>query len=185
MNRRKLRKLVDEVARDLDLPPDATHRDASRRVCELMSERLGRPVDVRFAAITNAVCLSGATALLENGTYLVICADSPSWYHRLHVLLHEFAHVLLEHQPVALSRSEGMRKLAPHLLPRMAQIIAGRTVLTEDEEREAENLADHLLERLTEHRVWADTAATEEPPHVRRVAESLEGRSRWVRRGDL
>ena len=87
MNRRKLRRLVDEVARDLDLPPDATHRDASRRVCELMSERLERPVDVRFAAITNAVCLSGATALLENGTYLVICADSPSWYHRLHVLL--------------------------------------------------------------------------------------------------
>jgi hypothetical protein len=131
VNRRKLRKLVDEVARDLDLPPDATHRDASRRVCELMSERLERPVDVRFAAITNAVCLSGATALLENGTYLVICADSPSWYHRLHVLLHEFAHVLLKHQPVALGRSEGMRKLAPHLLPRMAQIIAGRTTLTE------------------------------------------------------
>ena len=78
-----------------------------------------------------------------------------------------------------------MRKLAPHLLPRMAKIIAGRTTLTEDEERDAENLADHLLERLTEHRVWADTVTIETAPHVRRVAESLEGRSRWVRRGDL
>ncbi|WP_157528914.1 hypothetical protein [Nocardia sp. NRRL S-836] len=185
MNRRKLRLLVDEVTRDLDLPPGATHRDASRRVCELMGERLGRPVEVRFAAITGTTCLSGATALLENGTYLVICADSPSWYHRLHVLLHEFAHALLRHEPVTLTKSEGMRKLAPNLLPRMAQIIAGRTALTDDEEREAENLADHLLERLTEHHVWADTVATDTAPHVRRIAESLEGRSRWVRRGDL
>lgn len=185
MNRRQQRALVDEVARELDLPATATYREAGYRVCDVMGRRLGRPIDVRFAAVTNAVCLSGATALLQDGTYLVICADSPSWYHRLHVLLHEFAHGLLGHEPITLSRSEGLQRFLPHLLPRMAQIIAGRTTLTESEEREAENLADSLLERLTEHRQWQDQVEVTAAPYVRRVAESLEDRSGWTSRDDL
>jgi hypothetical protein len=170
MNRRTRRAMVSQIARELDLSPVATHQEAARRVCELMGQHLGKHVEVRFAPLPDAR-LTGVSALLANGNYLVICADSPRWYHRLQILLHEFAHLMLGHQPVTLTKSESLRRLAPNLLPDMARYVAGRTSFNEGEEREAEELADELLEAITDQqRAMAGEAM---PKHVRRMVASF------------
>jgi hypothetical protein len=169
MNRRTRRVMVSRVAGKLKLSRKATYQEASRRVCELMGEYLGKHVEVRFAPLPDAR-LTGVSALLANGTYLVICADSPRWYHRLQILLHEFAHLLLGHQPVTLTKAQSLRRLAPNLLPDMATYVAGRTSFTDNDERAAEELADELLEAITDQRSMDDTGM---PRHVRRVAASF------------
>lgn len=179
MNRRHQRALVEELAGELDLPATATHQQVSRRVCEVMSRRLGARVEVRFTALTH---LTGATALLDDGSYVVVCANTPSWYHRLQILLHEFAHRLLGHEAATLSRAEGLRRYMPHLLPRMAHIIASRTTCGRQEERDAEELADALLERLTEPNATAEVTRAATSERVRRLAETIGHRPGWTAR---
>jgi hypothetical protein len=169
MNRRTRRAMVTQIASELNLSRTATYQEASRRVCELMGQHLGKHVDVRFAPLPDAR-LTGVSALLSNGNYLVICADSPRWYHRLQILLHEFAHLMLGHQPVTLSKSESLRRLAPNLLPDMASYVAGRTTFNDTEERAAEELADELLEAITDSRSMDDAGM---PKHVRRIVASF------------
>jgi hypothetical protein len=169
MNRRSRRVLVNRVMTELGLDGTATYQEASRRVCELMGQHLGKPVEVRFVPLPDAR-LTGVSALLANGTYLVICADSPRWYHRLQILLHEFAHLMLGHQPVTLTKSESLRRMAPSLLPDMARYVAGRTAFADTEECDAEELADELLAAITDHRKLQDT---DMPGHVRRIVASL------------
>jgi hypothetical protein len=169
MNRRTRRAMVNHIAGELNLSRTATYQEAARRVCELMGEHLGKHVEVRFAPLPDAR-LTGVSALLANGNYLVICADSPRWYHRLQILLHEFAHLMLGHQPVTLTKSESLRRLAPNLLPDMARYVAGRTSFKECEERDAEELADELLEVITDQRSMADPGL---PRHVRRMVASF------------
>jgi hypothetical protein len=169
MNRRTRRAMVNRIAGELNLSRTATYQQAARRVCELMSEHLGKHVEVRFAPLPDAR-LTGVSALLANDTYLVICADSPRWYHRLQILLHEMAHLMLGHQPVTLTKSESLRRLAPNLLPDMARYVAGRTSFSDSEERAAEELADELLEAITDQRTVSDPGM---PGHVRRIVASF------------
>ncbi|MET0134994.1 MAG: hypothetical protein ABW215_15550 [Kibdelosporangium sp.] len=168
MNRRTRRALVNRVTSELKLSRTATYQEAARRVCELMGKHVGKHVEVRFAPLPDAR-LTGVSALLANGNYLVICADSPRWYHRLQILLHEFAHLVLGHQPVTLTKSESLRRMAPNLLPDVARLVAGRTSFTDKEERDAEELADELLEAITDQR----SEDADMPGHVRRVVASF------------
>jgi hypothetical protein len=173
LSRRAREALCDEVVERFALPPSATHQEACRRTGEVMSELLGAQVEVRFASLRN-VPFSGATVRHADGSYVVYCAKSRSWYHRLGILLHELAHVLLDHPPVASADSSAVRLFAPHLPGKMARIIAGRTVPAEAEEREAEELADRLLERLTERPPKREDAALlAATPRVLRIAQGL------------
>jgi hypothetical protein len=179
VNRRERNRLCERVVGQLSLPAAATHRDACHRVGELMSELLDARVELRFIVMRNT-CLSGATARCPDGGYLVYCATSRSWYHRLGILLHEYAHLLLGHQPTALNAPEGLRRFAPHVPDRMAHLLLGRTIHTEDEEREAEELADELLERLTERQARDELDPNAITPHVLRVAEGLGRHHGWT-----
>lgn len=157
MDKFRRRELVESVAAEFDLSHGAGYRDLARQVGAVWSTRSGHRVAVRFARLPHSH-ITGATALLRDGSYLVICAESPSWFFRLHVLLHEFAHALLGHEYITLDRREGIRILFPNLLPRMAEIVAGRTQFTEREEADAETVADELLAALTENRSGPDPA---------------------------
>lgn len=178
-SRRERGELCDEVIERFGPPGPVTHRELCRRTGEVMSELLGARVELRFVALRNAP-FSGATVRLADGGYVVFCARSRSWYHRLGILLHELAHVVLRHGLTAMSGDdavpgdEGLRLLAPHLPGRAVRIVAGRGDHAGDEEQEAEELADLMLERLTG---WghaeAATAPAEPTPHVRRIAEGL------------
>jgi hypothetical protein len=171
VNRQQRAAIARGVERELDLAPGTTHKEVCRQVGALMSRRLGSPVELRFGHL-GAHTVSGLTARRADGSYLVLCARSPSWYHRLQIVLHELAHLLLEHQVVSLSSSAGLRRFAPSMLPRMAKIISGRSDLTEREELDAEQLADELLERLTEHKL-AVRPVVDMTAHLGRVADTL------------
>jgi hypothetical protein len=173
MNQHERRALCKRLIDQFNLPPAATYKDACRRVGGVLSDHLGADVVLRFVYMQNT-SLSGATALRDDGTYIVYCIKSRSWYHRLGILLHELAHLVLGHQPVTLNPSDGLHHLMPHLPGTMARIIAGRTSHTRDEEREAEEFADALLERLTTSR-WErdDLASSDVAAHVMRIAEGL------------
>lgn len=173
VDQRDRSELCDRLIEQFNLPSTATYRDACRRVGEVLSDHLEAAVELRFVQM-RSTGLSGATALQHDGTYVVYCVKSRSWYHRLGILLHEFAHLVLGHQPVTLRSGEGLRSFMPHMPGKMARIIAGRTNHTEDEEREAEEFADTLLERLTAGRQAPDgISSTELAPHVMRVAEEF------------
>lgn len=170
-DRRRWRAVCDELVERFALDPSATYRDACRRTGEVMSELLDARVELKFVALRGAP-FSGATVRRDDGSYVVYCARSRSWYHRLGILLHELAHVVLGHEPVA---TEGVRmqQFLPHLPRKMARIIANRTCHSEDAERQAEELADQLLERLTERSGPAQVGAPDVAPHVMRIAEGL------------
>jgi hypothetical protein len=131
--RRGRRQLVDTVVAELAVPPDASHRATARRVCEVIRDRLGGRLEVCFTPMTGAG-LSGLTLALADGSYLIVCADSPRWYHRLQILLHELAHIVLEHDRTPCTRSG----------------------FTDPVERDAEEFADALLAALTERRPRRD-----------------------------
>lgn len=177
MNEHECRELCERMVEQFALPETATYKDACRRVGEVMSELLGATVELRFISM-RGTRLSGATALRADGTYVVYCARSRSWYHRLGILLHELAHVLLGHRPVALAPAEPARHFAPHLPGKMARIIARRTAHGEGEERQAEEFADLLLERLTDRHRSRPFDSSGMSPSVARVAEGLSSRPR-------
>ncbi|MEV6610756.1 ImmA/IrrE family metallo-endopeptidase [Kutzneria sp. NPDC051319] len=127
--RRGRRQLVDAVVAELAVPPEVSHQAAARRVCEVIRDRLGGPLEVCFTPMGEAG-LSGLTLALADGRYLVVCADSPRWYHRLQILLHELAHIALDHERTPCARSG----------------------FADPREREAEEFADALLAALTERR---------------------------------
>jgi hypothetical protein len=181
MDQRSRTKLVDDIERELALPRAVSYQDTCRKVCEALARRVEKPIELQFVSLSNA-SISGATALRADGTYAIFIAASPFWYHRLQILLHEFAHHLLGHDPVPVSTSEGLRRLLPHLPERLGDILATRSGLCHAEEHDAEQLADELFERLTARTGELDAALPSAPGHVQRVADALDHRvGRWDR----
>lgn len=173
MNRDERSELCLRTVERFALPDSATYKDVCHRAGEVMSELLGASVELRFVTLRNA-SLSGATLRRPDGTYVVYCVTSRSWYHRLGILLHELAHLLLGHHPVTLDPGEGLQRFAPNLPGRMARLLVGRSTHVAGDERDAEELADELLEQLTERRTRPDRGdrVTLEP-HVQRIAAGL------------
>lgn len=170
----QLRDFAIERLRGRDHAGDS---DPCQRVPALMAELLDAEVSVRFVNI-HIPGLTGGTARRLDGSYIIYCAKSKSRYHRLGILLHELAHVLLRHKPIELNTEESLRRFLPHLPAEMITLIAGRTDLTTKEERDAEELADSILAHLTEpaHDPHYGELLAELPDHVQRIADALEDR---------
>jgi len=163
--------LRDWAVQRLGSAAEGGYRDTCRRVGVVMAEVLDADVAVKFIAVRSPD-LTGGLARRADGRYIVYCAKSGSWYHRLGILLHELAHVLLGHRPVELTTSESLSRFLPHLPDQMITLIAGRSHLADADEREAEELADYILARLEATRnEQTDLASL--PDHVRRIAEAL------------
>ncbi|MFF0204660.1 hypothetical protein [Streptomyces sp. NPDC005017] len=172
MDRREMERLCDRVVDGMDVPQDTGYRAMCQKLGQTMSEVLGASVEVRFFT-GRGTPLTGATARRADGTYLVFCVKTRSWYHRLGILLHEFAHILLGHEPVDVGGEDTVRRLAPSLPRNMARVIARRTTHSVAEEAGAEELADLLIERLTERRTAHGPGLPGDSPHVLRAAEDL------------
>ncbi|EWM14537.1 hypothetical protein [Kutzneria sp. 744] len=172
MDRYARQRLVASVAAEFQVTADTTYQELARQLGAVWTNRAQRRVAIRFTRLPHSH-ITGATALLADGSYLVICAASPRWYFRLQVLLHEFAHDLLGHEHITLDRGAGLQLLVPTLLPKMARFVAGRTTFTAAEEDEAETVADELFAVLTEDRVVSESTAPG-LENLRRLRETLE-----------
>jgi hypothetical protein len=181
VDRRRRRERRDWVVGQLDIGPDTSYRDACHRVGQVLAEVLGAEVELRFVNVQNER-FSGITAQRANGTFIVFCARSRSWYHRLGILLHELAHPLLGHKPVTLASDEGIHQWLPNLPDRMIELIAGRTGHTEREEREAEALADDILAHIEDVMRTEQQAAAVPSEALQRIAEALGHNPPWERR---
>ncbi len=151
MKAKQLRFLRDELIRDLELDKSATTETVCSRLCQIVAHRLSRQIILRFDDLGDGG-LSGLWAVTESGMHVIIVTTARSWVHRLHIVLHELAHMLCGHEPLRLDAEEGARLLYPDLSPRMLKTLAGRTNLSRRDEREADRVAAALARCLID---WA------------------------------
>ena len=128
------------------------------------------------------------------GSDLIIYSSDTSAVHRGHILLHEAAHLLREHDRDGAAtvggwggrrdrgasggdRDEsgggeagGISTLLPHLSPALIRSVLGRTVYTEPQEREAE-----LIATMIHHRVARGRPPQPRPPAPRPGIETMFG----------
>ncbi|AYG84930.1 hypothetical protein DWB77_07145 [Streptomyces hundungensis] len=135
---RRCRRLAEQV----QLPQPFTI--ASFR--EHVAAQRGRPLYLH--ALPLEVATDGAC-----GLWLATDVDDHIFYeqhtsalHQEHIVLHEFGHMLCDHQPVAGERDEGdaLRAVLPDLDPSVIGRLLGRTNYSTRQEREAELLASLL-----------------------------------------
>ncbi|MEU8581952.1 ParH-like protein [Streptomyces abikoensis] len=130
----RLRRCRD-IASSLELPVPF---DAAELV-ETVARRRGRPIELMPIDWTPGVPC-GLLIAAEQADYIVYTADTPL-LHRQHILVHELAHLLCEHDG-ALSD-----ELLPHLPALLIGRVLGRTVYAQPQEEEAELLASLILQR--------------------------------------
>ncbi|MEU6967177.1 ParH-like protein [Kitasatospora aureofaciens] len=110
---------------------------------EQLAVRRGRPIELLpVAARPHAPC--GLLVSTLEADYILYAADTGA-LHQRHILVHEIAHLLLDHAgsaPLAPAAA-----LLPNLSPALVQRVLGRTSYDEPQEREAELLASLILNR--------------------------------------
>ncbi|MFH9347560.1 ParH-like protein [Kitasatospora sp. NPDC017646] len=110
---------------------------------ERLAARRGRPIELLpVPARPHAPC--GLLVSTLEADYILYAADTGA-LHQRHILVHEIAHLLLDHAgsaPLAPAAA-----LLPSLSPALVQRVLGRTSYDEPQEREAELLASLILNR--------------------------------------
>ncbi|MER7845760.1 ParH-like protein [Kitasatospora sp. NPDC096077] len=110
---------------------------------EQLAARRGRPIELLpVPARPHAPC--GLLVSTVAADYILYAADT-GVLHQRHILVHEIAHLLLDHAgsaPLAPAAA-----LLPNLSPALVQRVLGRTSYDEPQEREAELLASLILSR--------------------------------------
>lgn len=179
MSPRGVRRLGDELVRELALDESATIKDLCYRLCEVVGDKIGRDLRLHFADLPEdgPSAAWGHTNLeTTDGRKidLILCARSKSWVHRLLLVIHELAHILCEHTPAPLYDTDHNSRLFPDLSPEMTATLM-RTHFAPDngrQEREAEHVASRLTLLLTD---WAERQPVGNPPSE----DGLERRLWW------
>ncbi|MFE3874122.1 ParH-like protein [Kitasatospora sp. NPDC059146] len=126
---------------------------------EQLAVRRGRPIELLpVPARPHAPC--GLLVSTVEADYILYAADT-GVLHQRHILVHEIAHLLLDHAgsaPLAPAAA-----LLPNLSPALVQRVLGRTSYDEPQEREAELLASLILSRA-ERADAADQSGTGPTP---------------------
>lgn len=80
-------------------------------------------------------------------TDFILYRDNTSPLHQSHIILHEFSHLIFEHEHGL--EGDYLRLLLPNLGSTAVQRILGRSAYAVREEREAETLASLLAQQIT------------------------------------
>jgi hypothetical protein len=144
-------------------------------LCERLSADRGRPIRrLPMDLPDHAPC--GLLVSVEDVDY-VIFEQRTTPLHRDHILLHELAHVLLQHQATPMMGDEASHLLLPHLDPGLVRRMLARSHYSALEEQQAELVASLILERASEwtpEQTWAVPPAAESV--ISRVEQTLRGR---------
>lgn len=159
MNYREARKIARKAEHAFSLPNDAT--------LELIQEKLerkrGRIITVAELPELAGEELCGIWLICEDQD-IVLHAPTKSDWHRQQIILHEFGHMILEHDLEG-QDSELVKTLLPDLDPEQVLRALARSSYTDNAELTAEALADQLATRI----INSDAGTPPEPLAFRKV----------------
>lgn len=142
MNKQKIRRLVRNANRRLDLGPNPD----LTTIQQWIEIEHGRPLTITQLETIRGDDLCGMCATYQDHILVVHAAPKSSW-HLQQIILHEFAHLILGHYQTATS-------LALTDLPGFPDTplqVLGRTSYEDRAEAAAEMLADLLTARINHH----------------------------------
>ncbi|MFE2145172.1 hypothetical protein ACFXA3_26120 [Streptomyces sp. NPDC059456] len=161
-----------EIARPLDVED----------LCRAVAERRGRPLHLlplpESAGADAGLC--GLWLGLADSD-VVFYEPGTSPVHRTHIILHELAHILLDHGKLADGESAVLAGLFPSLDPALvsSMLARGRTSYSAVEEQEAELLATLISSHGRSTPVARRTASSREAGVLGRLGDALaRGRGR-------
>ncbi|WP_380282367.1 hypothetical protein [Kitasatospora purpeofusca] len=163
---RPFKARCDGLIGELDVPGPFT----VERLADAVAGRRGRPM--RLIPLPRADSGGGSGIcgvwMALGGADHVYYAAVTSPVHQTHIVLHELAHMLLDHRQEGPPDHAGLRQLFPDLDPAMAArlLARDRTRATTDQEEEAELLASLLWQHF-------DTLPAALPGATRESAETL------------
>ncbi|WP_146070363.1 hypothetical protein [Arthrobacter sp. GMC3] len=142
MNDRRIRREAREANRQLELGP---HPDL-HSIQSWLEVKRGKPITIVELPALRGDDLCGLWVSYK-GCDVVVHAPPESAFHQRHITLHEFAHMILNHQRTATSLE------LVHLpgLPETPLNVLGRRSFADDDEAAAEYLADLLMARILPH----------------------------------
>ncbi|MEN3611833.1 hypothetical protein [Plantactinospora sp. ZYX-F-223] len=166
MTLRQVRRRCEQIARGIRVPDPF---DLDTFISDFGADR-GRPVHlIAFDLPPGAPC--GLCVSTDAADYLVV-TSAATGVQRVHIALHELAHLLLEHRLHLVDEVQGSRQLFRHLDPGVVRAMFARTNYSSQEEQEAETLASLLGQRAG---LWRPPAPrTPSDPVVERLGQSLE-----------
>ena len=176
---RQARQRYNTIVRDIPIPVPFDEQ----RFCDVLGTYRGRAITLRAVPLRELISAQdivyGFVTPEQHRDVLYYERDTHRYHQRV-IIAHEIAHLLLEHQPGAITQSDlllELRRLAPG-----APIghIHQRNSLRTREECEAEIFATLLVERISqaERQGTALSPAAHDPARARltqRLAADLEG----------
>ncbi|QES47230.1 hypothetical protein DEJ50_04665 [Streptomyces venezuelae] len=178
---RRLRAQYEELLRRYQVPHPFRVEDLSAAVA---AER-GRPLSLLpmpdGLPTNTGICGMWVSMGARD---LVYYTPVTSRTHQTHIILHELAHILLDHREPSVPQPEMLAQLFPDLDPAMATRLLGRgrTKAGTRQEQEAELLASVMWQHFNVAPVAVPTATTDTADVLGRVLGSFTGRGGRGRR---
>ncbi|WAH96288.1 hypothetical protein [Arthrobacter sp. MMS18-M83] len=141
------------------MPDDATLELIHKK----LERKRGRTITVTELPELAKEKLCGVWLICEDQD-IVLHAPTKSDWHRQQIILHEFSHMILEHD-LDSQNSALVKSLLPDLDPAQVLRTLARSSYTDDAELAAEALADQLATRI----INSDAGAQSEPLAFRKV----------------
>ncbi|MBW5482858.1 hypothetical protein [Streptomyces bambusae] len=142
-------------------------------LCTAVAEERGRPLQLlpmpAGLAADAGVCGMWVSFGTSDLVYYTAVTSRP---HQTHIILHELAHILLDHREPSVPEPAMLAQLFPDLDPAMAARLlgrGGRTHATEHQEQEAELLASVMWQHFNAAPVAVPTAAPDTAHTLSRV----------------
>ncbi|MFD8753872.1 hypothetical protein ACFV0O_23265 [Kitasatospora sp. NPDC059577] len=159
-----------ELLRRFDLPRPFRLDD----LCEAVAALRGRPLrllPMPRPADAGVCGLWVAFGAVDHVYY----APVASGVHQTHIILHELAHMLLDHRQPSGAAPEMLAQLFPDLDPAMAVRLLARSQsgAADRQEKEAELLASMMWQHFNVAPLTAATAPTEDANTLRRVIDAF------------
>lgn len=167
----ELRRRCEALVASLALRPTCDVEEVSAAV----SERRGRRIRLAPVPIAQpGLCGVWMATATEDWVFY---AENTTAYHRRHIILHEFGHMLYDHQGVGSGYVDLARALAPDVDPRTIERVLGRDAYTDTQEREAELFAAIAMRRSAgaTDADLPDPESSVEADALRRVDAALRG----------
>ncbi|MGI5354198.1 hypothetical protein ACQI4E_02620 [Streptomyces sp. CA-252508] len=149
-------------------------------LCEAIAAERGRPLHLLpmpdSMPVGAGVCGMWVSFGFADQVYYNVVTSRP---HQTHIILHELAHILLDHRESTAPEPAMLAQLFPDLDPAMAARLLGRTrtTATTRQEQEAELLASVMWQHFSAAPATLPTAAPETADTLHRVIGAFSRRS--------